>query len=54
MSDFKLLCVTGRDRDPVDQALILKSTDTHLFERHTAIIQLLSSKIMLIQYVAHC
>lgn len=30
MSGFKLLCVIGPDRDPVDRALILKSTDTHL------------------------
>lgn len=54
MSGFKLLCVIGPDRDAVDQALILKSTDTHLFERRTAIIKLLlSSKIMLIQYPEH-
>lgn len=30
MSGSKLLCVIGPDRDPVNRALILKSTDTHL------------------------
>lgn len=54
MSGFKLLCVIGPDRDPADRALILKSTNTRLFERRTAITKLLlSSQLMLIQYAAH-
>lgn len=49
MSAFKRLCVIGPDRDPVDRVLV-----PHLLERYTAIIEmLLSSKLMLIQYVTY-